>query len=219
MFRCLDICFLVFVIGACSTTKIVEDPPALMPSGITTGEIEAAIRSAINSYNGSWLVEEANPGSIITGLHVRNHYMKVEITYSEHEISSHIISSVNLKQDKNSIHKKALYWQHRLILSINLELNKLSVPLGTGAKVAEPINLQTPGDIPAKLEQKAQDQPPPGKQGGTVSRTLEQQQGASKESAPQDTTETGMEARDKTDSIRSWKTYFEMQDERAQDIK
>lgn len=216
MFRYFVISLLAFVICACSTSKIIEEPPVLLPSGITTGEIEAAIRGAINSYNGSWLIEEANPGSIIAGLHVRNHYMKVEIRYSEHDISSHIINSVNLKQDKDSIHKKALYWQHRLNLSVNLELNKLSMPLETVSRMPETIDLHTSGDIPATKELKTQDQTHPEKKEETISRALGQE---GPESVPQEPMETGKKDQDNKDSNRSWKTYFEIQDEKAGDLK
>jgi len=232
MFRYLVILTLALIIEACSTTKIVESPPMLLSPGIIVNQVESAIRAAINSYNGAWLVEEAYPGSIIAGLHVRNHYMKVEINYSEQGISSHIISSKNLKQDKNSIHKKALYWQNRLDASIKLEINKLSMPLGTGSKITEKTDSQTPGtankdfiSATGKEKQKepglkTQDQTAPETQEETGSQTPEQTiLETAKEPASQTQEEIGPGTPDETNSKRTWKTYFEIQDEKARNIK
>lgn len=48
------------------------------------------------------------------GLRVRQHYLQLDISYNEHNVTSRIVGSNNLNQSKNSIHRKALGWQRRL---------------------------------------------------------------------------------------------------------
>jgi hypothetical protein len=127
MRRHLIVLLFLILIGACSTTRIVETPPIHPPNGVTKSQVESAIKAAVSRFKGAWAIEEIQQDTIIAGLRVRNHYMKLGIYYNERTISSRIISSINLKQDDRSIHKRALFWQTRLETAIHQEVARLSI--------------------------------------------------------------------------------------------
>jgi hypothetical protein len=127
MLRHIIILSFLILTTACTTTRLVETQPIRVPSGVTEDQVESAIKAALSSFRGAWAIEEAQPEAIIAGLRVRQHYMKVGIKYNEAAISSRIISSINLKQNNKSIHKRALYWQFRMENAIYREVATLSI--------------------------------------------------------------------------------------------
>jgi hypothetical protein len=53
---------------------------------------------------------------------VRTHYLRLEIRYTEADVTTEIIDSQNLDQDVDSIHPRALAWQTGLEDSIAIAL-------------------------------------------------------------------------------------------------
>lgn len=108
-------------------------PPIAVPAGLSPERVDAAIRSAIRQRNKQlssqlwgwrhgatsfWSVEESAPGRLVAGLRVRVHYLRLEIRYTDADVTTEIIDSQNLDQDVDSIHPRALAWQTGLEDSI-----------------------------------------------------------------------------------------------------
>jgi hypothetical protein len=204
MYRYFLLLSFVLIIGGCTTAEIVNFPPMQPPPGVTMAQIETAIKTGINSFKGAWAIEESQAGRIIAGLHVRVYYLQVEISYSRKSISSRIINSMNLDQDHDSIHKRALNWQLRLDASINREVSRLSMPGEAGLKITEKTYPETHSGPGYEILKE------------TTLETPEEADSKNLDEIDSKTLETKiLETPDETDSKRTWKTYFEIQEEKT----
>jgi len=69
-----------------------------------------------------WFVENRKPGSMVAGLHRRSHFLRLGIAYDPQRVVTRILSSENLEQDGDQIHKRAVQWIRELESRIRLAL-------------------------------------------------------------------------------------------------
>lgn len=128
---------LTLILGACSSSPsqpsnptFPPTPPMAVAPGASQAQVEAALRTAIQQashgdFMGSWAVEDSQPGHMIVGLHVRQHYLQLTLDYDAHQVTSRITGSQNLNQHGTAIHHKAFGWQRRLNTYIYRDISQI----------------------------------------------------------------------------------------------
>ncbi|OBT12116.1 hypothetical protein A9264_02965 [Vibrio sp. UCD-FRSSP16_10] len=84
---------------------------------------------ATHNFKGQWFYERESESTIYAGYKVRTHYLSVAITYTDTGLSTILCDSLNLKQSKSSIHRKAPQWKGTLDSRIRIEEGKQSLIL------------------------------------------------------------------------------------------
>jgi len=147
----LTIIFYILLVG-CTTTKNISHPPTLIPPTLSKEEAESAIILSLKdaptvkeqgagieitnkvlrtvlgdaySRRQYWYYEGRGRDTVYAGFHYKNFYMRIEIQYTDTEITFKIVDSRNLKQSGNYIHKKALVWLSRLERIVRSYLGKI----------------------------------------------------------------------------------------------
>lgn len=127
----IAVLLLTAVLAACSTRQIVPTEPIPVPSGLTVADVEAVLMRAMqgarpHSYfmvPARWRAEQTAPGHMTIGLHLHGgHYLRLGVNYDKYQVQTEILSSQNLKQSGDRIHRHALRWQADLERWIAQEL-------------------------------------------------------------------------------------------------
>jgi hypothetical protein len=122
LFWTLLIAVLMVYVGACRTAPIynVTDASYVPPASASAKDIERAIISAGASLG--WDIEKAGPGKMKGTLHLRSHVAVVDITYDKKSFSIQYVSSKNLLQSGDQIHRNYNNWIMNLKQAIHREV-------------------------------------------------------------------------------------------------
>lgn len=110
----------------CRTTDIYQSQGIVIPSGLTSREVQEAIVRAVESREG-WFLNDKAEGKVRAMLAVRLHKATVDILYDSKLVKTELISSENLKQSEGMIHKNFNTWVQLLERDILLSLNEAKV--------------------------------------------------------------------------------------------
>jgi len=142
--------FLLIFLSGCTTTANISPKPTPIPCALSKEETRQAIMATLNDspkkkltqgqertdkllgfflgegYSRSqyWFYEGSGRDIVYTGYHNGNHYMRVEVRYSETDITYEIVDSKNLKQSHDSIHKNVFVWLGNFDRIIRANLGK-----------------------------------------------------------------------------------------------
>ena len=100
-------------------TKEQKSTAILKALGVSTSEPNYATQQ----FKGQWYYEHESEDAIFAGYQIRSHYLNVAVTFSDKGLITIICNSNNLKQKKNSIHRKAPLWKNTLDSRIRAELS------------------------------------------------------------------------------------------------
>ena len=134
-------------ISACKTMDINSSQAFIVPDELTQQDAVDAIVNSVNpegtpsklkqkkyfgpfsqmsSSQGFWYIEDVNNNSVIVGFDNGKHYFSTEYIVSDGKISKKILSSRNLKQSENSIHKAVFGWLGQLDSRIKQSMGYLA---------------------------------------------------------------------------------------------
>ena len=102
----------------------IETGRVAYDSSVDHGKIVAAIKKAC--LGRGWGIKEEKGNQIIATLHLRSHYVELDINWSDGEIRLEYITSRNLKykekKGKRMIHGRYNSWVQNLVRDINVYL-------------------------------------------------------------------------------------------------
>ena len=116
----------LLVISGCKSAKIIEQKGITPPTISTSESIEKAIKDGVlaNSKRG-WIVEKSNNHMVVTGTHIRNHYLQITYFYDTNNVYSRITDSQNLSQKDGRIHQNAIKWKQELDNKVFNQVSRL----------------------------------------------------------------------------------------------
>lgn len=110
--------------AAMAARELVDPPAVTVPAGVKSPAVAKIIKTSL--VNRGWVVEKESGNEISAGLYVRQHVLKVAITYSATEVKLTYVSSQNLdykeKNGKRYIHRKYAGWTARIMADITQAL-------------------------------------------------------------------------------------------------
>jgi hypothetical protein len=115
---------LALSLAGCRTSPIlnVKDAPINVPAG-QTASVATVEQAIIRAGNGlGWVMKPEKPGLIVGTLNLRTHTAVVDIPYTTTSYSILYKSSVNLKQEGNTIHSNYNGWVQNLDQAIKRQL-------------------------------------------------------------------------------------------------
>jgi hypothetical protein len=119
-------CLLLMVgVSACRTVAILNvngDTYSPSPSA-SAADVTQAIKRAGEARG--WNIEMVGPGEMKGTLNVRKHVAVVAITYDMKSFSINYVSSQNLMQSGNNIHRNYNRWVNNLAADIRREVSLL----------------------------------------------------------------------------------------------
>lgn len=118
-------CVSLPAVAAMSPRELVEPEPVVIPDGIKQEEAAKVIKRAIVGRD--WSVAKTEPGYIEAQLNVRQHMLRVGITYDAKAISMKYLDSAELgykeERGKRFIHPKYRNWTNNLMSDIRKTLS------------------------------------------------------------------------------------------------
>lgn len=116
---------ILLMLMAARQAPLVDPDPIAIPAKITDAQIAKSIRGAL--INRKWTVTDEKPGEIKSTLMVRDHKVRIDITWDKRAIKIAYVDSENLKYEvengKKLIHKNYLGWINNLVTDISANLN------------------------------------------------------------------------------------------------
>jgi hypothetical protein len=125
LFSVLFVSLLVLLMGA-RGVPLIDPEPIAVPSGVSLRDVGKAIKASLVGRN--WVINEDNPGRIVSTLNLRTHMAKIEVAYDEKMVDIRYLDSGDLdyedKKDGRYIHRNYLNWIKNIIgdISRNLQL-------------------------------------------------------------------------------------------------
>lgn len=118
----------LLMLMAARQAPLVDPDPIAIPAKITDAQVAKSIRGAL--INRKWTVTDEKPGEIKSTLMVRDHKVRIDITWDKRQIAIRYVDSENLKYEvengKKLIHKNYLGWINNLVTDISANLNLLT---------------------------------------------------------------------------------------------
>ncbi|HVJ61667.1 MAG TPA: hypothetical protein VM555_03035 [Tahibacter sp.] len=115
----------LLMLMAARQAPLVDPDPIAIPAKITDAQVAKSIRGAL--INRKWTVTDEKPGEIKSTLMVRDHKVRIDITWDKRQIAIRYVDSENLKYEvengKKLIHKNYLGWINNLVTDISANLN------------------------------------------------------------------------------------------------
>lgn len=136
----------LFFVSACKTMDVRDIQPISIPSKLTQQEVKDSIVNAVNpdgkptelkhkryfgpfaqtsSSQGFWYIEDVKDSSVVVGFNNGKHSFSTEYLITGSQITKQILSSQNLKQSANSIHKAVFGWLDQLDAKIKQNMGYL----------------------------------------------------------------------------------------------
>ncbi len=114
---------------AMAARELVDPPAVTIPEGVKAEEVIKIIKTSL--VNRGWTVEKTSANQIDAGLYVRQHVLKVAISFSATEVKLTYVSSQNLdykeKDGKRYIHRKYTGWTTYVMSDITKALQLASI--------------------------------------------------------------------------------------------
>ena len=118
----------LLMLMAARQAPLVDPDPIAIPAKITDAQVAKSIRGAL--INRKWTVTDEKPGEIKSTLMLRDHKVRIDITWDKRAIAIRYVDSENLKYEvengKKLIHKNYLGWINNLVTDISANLNLLT---------------------------------------------------------------------------------------------
>ncbi|MDC8013303.1 hypothetical protein [Tahibacter soli] len=119
---------ILLMLMAARQAPLVDPDPIAIPAKITDAQVAKSIRGAL--INRKWTVTDEKPGEIKSTLMLRDHKVRIDITWDKRAIKIAYVDSENLKYEvengKRLIHKNYLGWINNLVTDISANLNLLT---------------------------------------------------------------------------------------------
>ena len=119
---------ILLMLMAARQAPLVDPDPIAIPAKITDAQVAKSIRGAL--VNRKWTVTDERPGEIKSTLSLRDHKVRIDITWDKRQIHIKYVDSENLKYEvengKRLIHKNYLGWINNLVTDISANLNLLT---------------------------------------------------------------------------------------------
>ena len=119
---------ILLMLMAARQAPLVDPDPIAIPAKITDAQVAKSIRGAL--INRKWTVTDEKPGEIKSTLMLRDHKVRIDITWDKRQIQIRYVDSENLKYEvengKRLIHKNYLGWINNLVTDISANLNLLT---------------------------------------------------------------------------------------------
>lgn len=128
--RCFLLLALTFSLGTADAARgakpMVIPEPIAVPAKMTAANVAKAIRFSLLGRGWSWTKADEKPGSIDTTLNVRQHMLKMRISYGGGVVSMSYLDSAVLKYEIDEgvpkIHPNASKWMDLLAQDIRTNL-------------------------------------------------------------------------------------------------
>ena len=118
----------LLMLMAARQAPLVDPDPIAIPAKITDAQVAKSVRGAL--INRKWTVTDEKPGEIKSTLSLRDHKVRIDITWDKQKIKIAYVDSENLKYEvengKRLIHKNYLGWINNLVTDISANLNLLT---------------------------------------------------------------------------------------------
>ena len=119
---------ILLLLMAARQAPLVDPDPIAIPAKVTDAQVAKSIRGAL--INRKWTVTDEKPGEIKSTLMLRDHKVRIDITWDKRQIQIKYVDSENLKYEvengKRLIHKNYLGWINNLVSDIGANLNLLT---------------------------------------------------------------------------------------------
>jgi hypothetical protein len=106
--------------AAIAARELIDPPAVTVPDSVKPAEVAKIIKTSL--VNRGWIVEKDSANQISAGLYVRQHVLKVAISYTATEVKLTYVSSQNLdykeKDGKRYIHRKYAGWTTKIMSDI-----------------------------------------------------------------------------------------------------
>lgn len=106
--------------AAMAARELIDPPAVTVPDSVKPAEVAKIIKTSL--VNRGWTVEKESGNQISAGLYVRQHVLKVAISYTATEVKLTYVSSQNLdykeKDGKRYIHRKYTGWTANVMADI-----------------------------------------------------------------------------------------------------
>jgi hypothetical protein len=117
---------LLTLLMAARQVPLIDPQPIEVPAGMSDAQIKKSIRAAL--LGRGWMLNEENPGKVVSTLNLRKHTAKIEVDYDTKQVRIKHLESINLleedKKGQRVIHRTYVTWINNVVLDItrNLQL-------------------------------------------------------------------------------------------------
>lgn len=118
------------VVNECTTNEKIYFPTKIRVNADLT--LEQKTGAVMDALTGLWIYENETEDAIYAGYHVRKHYLKFAIVFTDDGLTTIICDSRNMKQREGSIHRKAPQWKETLNSRIRSKVSTVSRNLKSG---------------------------------------------------------------------------------------